>query len=48
MMTKLLWKFGQNPFRKKELRTEEIVYAPPLTDIPKSNNQVFPSENLVK
>ena len=32
----------------EELHTEEIVYARPPADIPQSNNQIFPSENLVK
>ena len=37
----------QNPLRKK-LGTAKIVCAHPSTDISQSNNQTFPSENLVK
>ena len=51
LMTKLLWKFGQNPLRNVEGLAHKRNYLQGIyrpADILKSNNQIYPSENLVK
>ena len=45
-MTKVLWKFGQNPLRNVEVAQWKKLFMP-TTDTPHFNNQIFPSENLV-